>query len=60
MVGSKLGMRMTTLHEETANVGNQLPSPVQDDDEEDYCEYETYQVVKETTLHVKNYIVRCT
>ena len=49
MVSSKLGLRMTTLHEETSNVGNQLPSPIPDDDEEkseaDYCEYETYQVL---------------
>lgn len=48
MVGSKLGLRMTTLHEETSNTGNQLSSPIQDDDEEkseaDYGDYETYQV----------------
>lgn len=48
MVGSKLGLRMTTLHEETLNTGNQLSPPTQDEDEEksevDYCDYETYQV----------------
>ncbi|XP_043288221.1 kinesin-like protein KIF13A isoform X4 [Venturia canescens] len=47
MVGSKLGLRMTTLHEETSNIGNQLSSPVQDDDDEksdaDYSEYDSYQ-----------------
>ena len=48
MVGGKLGLRMTTLHEETSNIGNQLASPVRDDDDEksdaDYSEYESYQV----------------
>ena len=48
MVGSKLGLRMTTLHEETSNAGNQLSSPAQDDYEEkseaDYGDYDTYQV----------------
>ncbi|XP_011349120.1 kinesin-like protein KIF13B isoform X1 [Ooceraea biroi] len=47
MVSSKLGLRMTTLHEETSNVGNQASTPVNDDDEEksdaDYSEYEAYQ-----------------
>lgn len=46
MVSSKLGPRMTTLHEE--NVGNQASTPINDDDEEksdaDYSEYEAYQV----------------
>ncbi|XP_033209116.1 kinesin-like protein KIF13A [Belonocnema kinseyi] len=50
MVGSKLGLRMTTLHEETLNTGNQLSPPTQDEDEEksevDYCDYETYQSTK--------------
>lgn len=49
MVGSKLALRMTTLHEETSNVGNQLPTPINDEDEEksdaDYSEYDSYQVV---------------
>lgn len=48
MVGSKLGPRMTTLHEETSNVGNQTSTPINDYDEEksdaDYSEYEAYQV----------------
>lgn len=48
MVSSKLGPRMTTLHEETSNVGNQVSTPINDDDEEksdaDYSEYEAYQV----------------
>lgn len=48
MVGSKLGLRMTTLHEETSNVGNQASTPINDDDEEksdaDYSEYDAYQV----------------
>lgn len=39
---------MTTLHEETSNVGNQAFTPINDDDEEksdaDYSEYEAYQV----------------
>ncbi|XP_024867905.1 kinesin-like protein KIF13A isoform X1 [Temnothorax curvispinosus] len=47
MVSSKLGPRMTTLHEETSNVGNQASTPINDDDEEksdaDYSEYEAYQ-----------------
>ncbi|XP_043476457.1 kinesin-like protein KIF13A isoform X2 [Leptopilina heterotoma] len=47
MVVSKLGLRMTTLHEETSNTGNQLSSPIPDDDEEkseaDDGDYETYQ-----------------
>ncbi|XP_014475580.1 PREDICTED: kinesin-like protein KIF13A isoform X3 [Dinoponera quadriceps] len=47
MVGSKLGLRMTTLHEETSNVGNQASTPINDDDEEksdaDYSEYDAYQ-----------------
>ncbi|KAK2583279.1 hypothetical protein KPH14_009285 [Odynerus spinipes] len=47
MVGSKLGLRMTTLHEETSNVGNQVSTPIHDDDEEksdaDYSEYDAYQ-----------------
>ncbi|KAK0081259.1 hypothetical protein PV325_012494, partial [Microctonus aethiopoides] len=46
-MGGKLGPRMTTLHEETSNTGNQPSSPIQDDDEEksdaDYSEYESYQ-----------------
>ena len=49
MVSSKLGPRMTTLHEETSNMGNQACTPINDDDEEksdaDYSEYEAYQVV---------------
>jgi len=49
MVSSKLGPRMTTLHEETSNMGNQASTPVNDDDEEksdaDYSEYEAYQVI---------------
>ena len=40
---------MTTLHEETSNMGNQACTPINDDDEEksdaDYSEYEAYQVV---------------
>lgn len=48
IVSSKLGPRMTTLHEETSNVGNQAFTPINDDDEEksdaDYSEYEAYQV----------------
>lgn len=48
MVSSKLGLRMTTLHEETSNVGNQASTPINDDDEEksdaDYSEYDAYQV----------------
>ncbi|XP_050598538.1 kinesin-like protein KIF13A isoform X1 [Bombus affinis] len=47
MVGGKLGLRMTTLHEETSNTGNQLSTPVHDEDEEksdaDYSEYDSYQ-----------------
>ncbi|XP_076639864.1 kinesin-like protein KIF13A isoform X7 [Colletes latitarsis] len=48
IVGTKLGLRMTTLHEETSNVGNQLPTPINDEDEEKsdadyYSEYEAYQ-----------------
>ncbi|XP_072765535.1 kinesin-like protein KIF13A isoform X6 [Anoplolepis gracilipes] len=47
IVSSKLGPRMTTLHEETSNVGNQAFTPINDDDEEksdaDYSEYEAYQ-----------------
>nr|XP_012228437.1 PREDICTED: kinesin-like protein KIF13A isoform X2 [Linepithema humile] len=47
MVSSKLGLRMTTLHEETSNVGNQASTPINDDDEEksdaDYSEYDAYQ-----------------
>lgn len=49
IVSSKLGPRMTTLHEETSNVGNQPFTPINDDDEEksdaDYSEYEAYQVI---------------
>lgn len=49
IVSSKLGPRMTTLHEETSNVGNQAFTPINDDDEEksdaDYSEYEAYQVM---------------
>lgn len=49
MVGGKLGLRMTTLHEETSNAGNQVTTPVHDEDEEksdaDYSEYDSYQVV---------------
>jgi len=48
MVSSKLDPRLTTLHEETSNVGNQASTPINDDDEEksdaDYSEYEAYQV----------------
>ncbi|XP_076685082.1 kinesin-like protein KIF13A isoform X5 [Andrena cerasifolii] len=47
IVGSKLGLRMTTLHEETSNPGNQLSTPAHDEDEEksdaDYSEYDPYQ-----------------
>lgn len=43
----KLGLRMTTLHEETSH-SNHPVSPIQDDDEEksdaDYSEYEAYKV----------------
>ncbi|XP_076246434.1 kinesin-like protein KIF13A isoform X5 [Calliopsis andreniformis] len=50
MVGTKLGLRMTTLHEETSNVGNQLSTPIHDEDEEksdaDYSEYDPYQHIK--------------
>lgn len=50
IVGSKLGLRMTTLHEETSNPGNQLSTPARDEDEEksdaDYSEYDPYQVVQ--------------
>lgn len=47
-MGGKLGLRMTTLHEETSNIGNQLSSPINDADDEDkseadYSEYESYQ-----------------
>lgn len=49
MVSGKLGLRMTTLHEETSNAGNQVTTPVHDEDEEksdaDYSEYDSYQVV---------------
>ena len=34
MVSGKLGLRMTTLHEETSNAGNQVTTPVHDEDEE--------------------------
>lgn len=51
MVSSKLGLRMTTLHEETSSVGNQVSTPVNDEDEEksdvDYSEYEAYQVISQ-------------
>ncbi|PBC26092.1 Kinesin protein KIF13A [Apis cerana cerana] len=47
MVSGKLGLRMTTLHEETSNAGNQVTTPVHDEDEEksdaDYSEYDSYQ-----------------
>ncbi|KAL0106196.1 hypothetical protein PUN28_016124 [Cardiocondyla obscurior] len=46
MVSSKLGPRMTTLHEETLNVGNQASTPNDDNEEKsdaDYSEYEAYQ-----------------
>lgn len=53
MVGSKLGLRMTTLHEETSNVGNQLTTPIHDDEEEksdaDYSEYDAYQAPAKPT-----------
>ncbi|XP_046837020.1 kinesin-like protein KIF13B isoform X2 [Vespa crabro] len=53
MVGSKLGLRMTTLHEETSNVGNQLATPSHDDEEEksdaDYSEYDAYQAPAKPT-----------
>ncbi|XP_047368285.1 kinesin-like protein KIF13A isoform X7 [Vespa velutina] len=53
MVGSKLGLRMTTLHEETSNVGNQLATPCHDDEEEksdaDYSEYDAYQAPAKPT-----------
>ncbi|KAH0553863.1 hypothetical protein KQX54_005242, partial [Cotesia glomerata] len=43
----KLGLRMTTLHEEISHTGNHPSSPIQDDDEEksdaDYSEYEAYK-----------------
>lgn len=58
MVGGKLGLRMTTLHEETSNTGNQLSTPVHDEDEEksdaDYSEYDSYQVVR--VLKFRKYI----
>ncbi|XP_026672214.1 kinesin-like protein KIF13B isoform X3 [Ceratina calcarata] len=48
MVSGKLGLRMTTLHEETSNAGNQLSTPVRGDEDEeksdvDYSEYDSYQ-----------------
>ncbi|XP_012274731.1 kinesin-like protein KIF13B isoform X2 [Orussus abietinus] len=53
MVGGKLGLRMTTLHEETSNIGNPLSSPVHDDHEEksdaDYSEYDAYQTPPKPT-----------
>ncbi|EFN63762.1 Kinesin-like protein KIF13A [Camponotus floridanus] len=53
IVSSKLGPRMTTLHEETSNVGNQAFTPINDDDEEksdaDYSEYEAYQAPPKPT-----------
>ncbi|XP_074113498.1 kinesin-like protein KIF13A isoform X5 [Cotesia typhae] len=43
----KLGLRMTTLHEEISHTGNHPSSPIRDDDEEksdaDYSEYEAYK-----------------
>lgn len=54
IVSSKLGPRMTTLHEETSNVGNQAFTPINDDDEEksdaDYSEYEAYQVISKSKI----------
>jgi len=56
MVSSKLGPRMTTLHEETSNMGNQVSTPVNDDDEEksdaDYSEYEAYQVYSDSKIFI--------
>ncbi|XP_029155679.1 kinesin-like protein KIF13A isoform X3 [Nylanderia fulva] len=53
IVSSKLGPRMTTLHEETSNIGNQAFTPINDDDEEksdaDYSEYEAYQAPPKPT-----------
>lgn len=59
MVSSKLGPRMTTLHEETSNMGNQASTPINDDDEKsdaDYSEYEAYQVTY--ILYIKNIFLK--
>lgn len=60
MVSGKLGLRMTTLHEETSNAGNQVTTPVHDEDEEksdaDYSEYDSYQVVH-VLKHLENIYV---
>lgn len=64
MVSSKLGLRMTTLHEETSNVGNQPSTPVNDDDEEksdaDYSEYDAYQVgyILKSEKHISSILIR--
>ncbi|XP_034951830.1 kinesin-like protein KIF13B isoform X3 [Chelonus insularis] len=46
-MGGKLGLRMTTLHEETSHSGNHSSSLLEDDDEDksdiDYSEYEAYK-----------------
>lgn len=63
MVSGKLGLRMTTLHEETSNAGNQVTTPVHDEDEEksdaDYSEYDSYQVVHvlKNTWKISMYIL---
>lgn len=48
---------MTTLHEETSNVGNQLATPSHDDEEEksdaDYSEYDAYQVFTKVLLYIR-------
>lgn len=59
IVSSKLGPRMTTLHEETSNVGNQAFTPINDDDEKsdaDYSEYEAYQVTSPNKLNMSQKI----
>ncbi|XP_063992810.1 kinesin-like protein KIF13A isoform X2 [Diachasmimorpha longicaudata] len=45
-MGGKLSLRMTTLHEETSNVGNQASSPVPDDEKSDAegAEYDSYVI----------------
>ncbi|XP_066600998.1 kinesin-like protein KIF13A isoform X2 [Prorops nasuta] len=57
IVSSKLGLRMTTLHEETSNVGNQASTPNEEEEEEeedeekseaDYSEYDVRQAPPKT------------
>ncbi|XP_015600896.1 kinesin-like protein KIF13B isoform X3 [Cephus cinctus] len=53
MVGTKLGLRMTTLHEETSNTGNQTSPSINDDEEEksdaDCSEFDAYQAPPKPT-----------